>query len=153
MLNFNCVILRRALNKCVLPREYGRYISGQCGRIGSSPPRLICQDYTLQLHKTAEPPQTSKTCPYVDKNGCVLSPLSLPPTPPLPTKSIYRDWIDRLLPVEPPLSLSKIRGLAGQRHISFMFLRLYRPVIYRARANIQLKEEGSGFFMGGWKAG
>lgn len=88
-----------------------------------------------------EPPQTSRTCPYVDKNGCVLSP---PFSPPLPTKSIYRDWIDRLLPVESPLSLSKIRGLAGQRHISFMFLRLYRPVIYRARANIQLKE-GSGF--------
>lgn len=145
MLNFYCVILRRALNKCVLPREYGRYISGQCGRIGSSPPRLICQGYTLQLHKTAEPPQTSKTCPYVDKNGCVLSP---PPHLPLTTKSIYRDWIDRLLPVEPPLSLSKIRGLAGQRHISFMFLRLYRPVIYRARANIQLKE-GSGFFLWG----
>lgn len=67
---------------------------------------------------------------------------------PLPTKSIYRDWIDRLLPVESPLSLSKIRGLAGQRHISFVFLRLYRPVIYRARANIQWKE-GSGFLGGG----
>lgn len=68
-LNFNCVCSRRPLNKSTVPCECGRCIFGQCGQTGSSPSRLFCQDYTLQLHKTAEPLQTSKTCPYVDKNG------------------------------------------------------------------------------------
>lgn len=75
---------------------------------------------------------------------------TLRPSPPSVPRSIHGDWIKlRSRLYSKSRSLWQIGGPPRPASHQFHVSVTYRPVIYRARANIQLKE-GSGF---GWKAG
>ena len=105
---------------------------------GSSPSRLICQDYTLLLHKTAEPVQTSRLVLMWTKMGVFTA----SPRPNPFTMTVSTDFAAEL-PRFHSQRLEAGRSAAHQLH----FCASYRPVIYRARTNIQWKE-GSGL---GWR--
>lgn len=74
---------------------------------GSSPSRLMCQDYTLLLHKTAEPVQTSRLVLMWAKMGVFTA----SPSPDPFTMTVSTNFPPEFAAFSASLSLSKIRGL------------------------------------------